>query len=70
MKAFERFKDDLDPERCCWSENKDKFKRVTQVIRIFYVKGPSAGEQIGTSTYLGSRQLSLGLKAFELLFLP
>ena len=48
IKAFDRFKENLDPEGCCWFENKDKFKRVTQVIRIVYVKGPPAGEQIGT----------------------
>ncbi|XP_052224012.1 uncharacterized protein LOC127839669 [Dreissena polymorpha] len=52
VKAFEGFKNDLDPESTCWCENKDKHRRLTQVIRIFYVRGPSSNEQIGMPSWI------------------
>ncbi|KAL4219016.1 hypothetical protein ACF0H5_021600 [Mactra antiquata] len=47
IKAYEGLKKDLDPESTSWSEDKDKYQRNTQVIRIFYVKGQPAKEEIG-----------------------
>ncbi|XP_053381687.1 uncharacterized protein LOC128549190 [Mercenaria mercenaria] len=47
VKAYEGMQKDFDPESTCWSENKDKSQRNTQVIRIFYVKGSPKMEEIG-----------------------
>jgi hypothetical protein len=47
VKAFEGLQKDFDPESTCWSENKDKSQRNTQVIRIFYVKGSATNADIG-----------------------
>ena len=37
----------LDPENPVSTENKKKFRRLTQIIRVYYVLGPAANEQIG-----------------------
>ncbi|XP_053380425.1 uncharacterized protein LOC123540761 isoform X2 [Mercenaria mercenaria] len=47
VKAYEGMQKNFDPESTCWSENKDKSRRNTQVIRIFYVKGSPKMEEIG-----------------------
>lgn len=47
VKAYEGLQKDFDPESTCWTENKDRTQRNTQVIRIFYVKGAPAKEEIG-----------------------
>lgn len=47
VKAYEGLKRDFDPESTCWSENKDTSQRNTQVIRIYYIKGTLAREEIG-----------------------
>ncbi|OWF54656.1 hypothetical protein KP79_PYT04382 [Mizuhopecten yessoensis] len=48
MKTFEGFggSGDMDPDQTCWHEDGNKFKRFTQIIRVFYVIGPPANEQI------------------------
>lgn len=52
LKAFESFRDTLDPEATCWSEEKLNFRRETQVVRIYYIKGPSAKEVIGMEDFI------------------
>ncbi|XP_045181889.2 uncharacterized protein LOC123540686 [Mercenaria mercenaria] len=52
IKSYEQFKSDLDPEATCWTENKSKFRRFTQVIRIFYIQGTSAKEEIGYEEFV------------------
>ena len=37
----------LDPENPVSTENKKKFRRLTQIIRVYYILGPAANEQIG-----------------------
>ncbi|XP_060073517.1 uncharacterized protein LOC132553303 [Ylistrum balloti] len=48
MKTFEGLggRGDMDPDQTCWHEDGNKFKRFTQIIRVFYVIGPPANEQI------------------------
>lgn len=52
VKAFEQFRDDLDPEATCWAEDKNTFRRFTQVLRIFYIKGSPANEEIGFQQFV------------------
>lgn len=47
VKVFEGLAKDFDPESTCWSENKNKSQRNTQILRIFYVKGPPSSEVVG-----------------------
>ena len=42
----------LDPENPVSTENKKKFRRLTQIIRVYYVLGPAANEQIGKDVTL------------------
>ncbi|XP_033760856.1 LOW QUALITY PROTEIN: uncharacterized protein LOC117342736 [Pecten maximus] len=48
MKTFEGFggNGDMDPDQTCWHEDGNKYKRFTQIIRVFYVIGQPANEQI------------------------
>ncbi|XP_069119390.1 uncharacterized protein [Argopecten irradians] len=48
MKTFEGLSasGDMDPDQTCWHEDGNKFKRFTQIIRVFYVIGQPANEQI------------------------
>ncbi|XP_052788293.1 uncharacterized protein LOC128223167 [Mya arenaria] len=51
VKAFDQFKLDLDPDAACWDEDKDRYSRVTQVLRIFYLQGPPGNEEIGLTDF-------------------
>ncbi|KAK3608945.1 hypothetical protein CHS0354_039191 [Potamilus streckersoni] len=55
IKAFETFNvgnNTIDPEDTLVRINKEKFTRYTQVIRVYYVQGKSAQEQIGMQEFL------------------
>ena len=46
MKTFEMFSEvDVDPDVTVYT-SQHKFKRLTQILRIFYVLGPPSGEEI------------------------
>ncbi|XP_045182533.2 uncharacterized protein LOC123541053 isoform X4 [Mercenaria mercenaria] len=47
LKVCQKVKKDLNPNSTCWSEEKDKWRRDTLVVRIYYIKGEPALEEIG-----------------------
>ncbi|WAR31388.1 LOW QUALITY PROTEIN: hypothetical protein MAR_033973 [Mya arenaria] len=63
VKAFDQFKLDLDPDAACWDEDKDRYSRVTQVLRIFYLQGPPGNEEIAMGQWVtqqkGSRIVNI-----------
>ena len=55
----------LDPEASVSTEDKMKFRRMTQIIRVYYIVGQSANEQIGTFPMLNFRTLNIPLLSVE-----
>jgi hypothetical protein len=46
MKTFEMFSEvDVDPDVTVYT-SQHKFKRLTQILRVFYLLGPPSGEEI------------------------
>jgi hypothetical protein len=47
LKVCQKTKKDLNPNTTCWLEEKDKWRRDTLVLRVYYIKGEPALEEIG-----------------------
>ncbi|KAL3870866.1 hypothetical protein ACJMK2_038898 [Sinanodonta woodiana] len=52
LDAFKNGDKSIDPEEALIRENKEKFTRYTQVIRVYYVKGKPAQEHIGMHEFI------------------